>query len=99
MITTRSPGLQSVQNFVFPEPPESPAQPRTALQHATLLDGEMVVDSIPPELGLTAKQERRFLVYDLMLLNGQSLVQVSHLSASASRSLSSSLAKGFRILV
>jgi hypothetical protein len=43
----------------------------------------MVVDSIPPELGIAAKQERRFLVYDLMLLNGQSLVQVSRLSASA----------------
>jgi hypothetical protein len=91
-----------VQNFVFPEPPESPAQPRTALQHATLLDGEMVVDSIPPELGLAAKQERRFLVYDLMLLNGQSLVQVSRLSASSFWNSSSFLSKGFqgfRVLV
>ncbi|GAQ88422.1 mRNA capping enzyme family protein [Klebsormidium nitens] len=64
-------------NFVFPEPPESPSAPRTALQHATLLDGEMVVDHVPPSApGAPAKQERRFLVYDIMLLNGQALAQL-----------------------
>ena len=42
-----------------------PAKPH----HSTLLDGEMVVD----EDKVTKTQKRRYLAYDLMMLNGQAL--------------------------
>ncbi|KAG6401060.1 hypothetical protein SASPL_137905 [Salvia splendens] len=40
--------------------------------HFTLLDGEMVIDTMPD----TQKQERRYLVYDMMAVNQVSLVEV-----------------------
>lgn len=40
--------------------------------HFTLLDGEMVIDTMPD----TQKQERRYLVYDMMAINQVSLVEV-----------------------
>ncbi|XP_047980187.1 mRNA-capping enzyme isoform X3 [Salvia hispanica] len=39
--------------------------------HFTLLDGEMVIDTLPD----TQKQERRYLVYDMMAINQVSLVE------------------------
>ncbi|XP_063938887.1 uncharacterized protein LOC108205048 isoform X2 [Daucus carota subsp. sativus] len=39
--------------------------------HYTLLDGEMVIDTEPS----TRKQERRYLIYDLMAINNVSLVE------------------------
>ncbi len=38
----------------------------------TILDGEMVVDEIMEE----DRQERRFLAYDCIMFNGQSLVDL-----------------------
>ncbi|KAJ7544361.1 hypothetical protein O6H91_09G075300 [Diphasiastrum complanatum] len=40
-------------------------------QHLTLLDGEMVIDKDPK----TGLQERRYLVYDMMILNQQPLIK------------------------
>ncbi|XP_043713709.1 mRNA-capping enzyme-like isoform X3 [Telopea speciosissima] len=37
----------------------------------TLLDGEMIIDTVPD----TQKQERRYLIYDLMAINGTSVVE------------------------
>ncbi|XP_078446443.1 uncharacterized protein LOC144715411 [Wolffia australiana] len=37
----------------------------------TLIDGEMIIDTIPD----TKKMERRYLAYDLMVLNGDSVVE------------------------
>ncbi|CAA6663422.1 unnamed protein product [Spirodela intermedia] len=37
----------------------------------TLIDGEMIIDTIPN----TRKMERRYLAYDLMALNGESVVE------------------------
>ncbi|XP_043711172.1 mRNA-capping enzyme-like isoform X3 [Telopea speciosissima] len=37
----------------------------------TLLDGEMIVDTVPE----TQKQERRYLIYDMMAINGVSVVE------------------------
>lgn len=45
--------------------------PERKYHHFTLLDGEMVIDTLP----LTDKQERRFLVYDMMAINQVSLVE------------------------
>lgn len=42
------------------------------MHHFTLLDGEMVIDTMPD----TQKQERRYLVYDMMAINQVSLVEV-----------------------
>ncbi|KAI3880412.1 hypothetical protein MKW92_053161 [Papaver armeniacum] len=39
--------------------------------HLTLLDGEMVIDTLPD----TQKKQRRFLVYDLMAINSVSIVE------------------------
>ncbi|KAL9230803.1 hypothetical protein vseg_006106 [Gypsophila vaccaria] len=39
------------------------------LHHCTLLDGEMVIDSV------NGKQERRYLIYDMIAINGESIVQ------------------------
>ncbi|GKE50291.1 mRNA-capping enzyme-like protein isoform X2 [Tanacetum coccineum] len=43
----------------------------------TLLDGEMVIDTYP----ITHRQERRYLVYDLIAINGKSLVDVRPVSS------------------
>eukprot|EP00250_Pteridium_aquilinum_P005768 c15818_g1_i1 orf=283-2259(-) len=40
--------------------------------HLTLLDGEMVIDEIPG----THQRKRRYLIYDIMMLNHESLVQL-----------------------
>ncbi|KAK4340978.1 hypothetical protein RND71_039479 [Anisodus tanguticus] len=39
--------------------------------HFTLLDGEMVIDTLPD----TQKQERRYLIYDMMALNHVSVIE------------------------
>ena len=39
----------------------------------TLLDGEMVIDVVPE----TQQRTRRYLIYDIMMLNQESLVQVN----------------------
>ena len=43
-----------------------------APHHITLLDGEMVVD----EDIVTVQRKRRYLAYDLMLLNGKSIIDL-----------------------
>ncbi|PSC72146.1 mRNA-capping enzyme isoform X1 [Micractinium conductrix] len=54
--------------------PLQPGQPAKAptgpAHHWTVLDGEMVVDDIMEE----DRQERRFLAYDMVMLNGQPIV-------------------------
>ncbi|XP_071721832.1 uncharacterized protein [Rutidosis leptorrhynchoides] len=40
--------------------------------HYTLLDGEMVIDTVPD----SQKQERRYLIYDMMAFNCMSLIEV-----------------------
>lgn len=40
--------------------------------HFTLLDGEMVIDTLPD----TQKQERRYLIYDMIALNQLSVIEV-----------------------
>lgn len=40
--------------------------------HLTLLDGEMIIDTLPE----THEQKRRYLVYDLMMLNQQSQIKL-----------------------
>jgi mRNA-capping enzyme len=42
------------------------------VHHYTLLDGEMVIDTVPD----SQKQERRYLIYDMMAINYQSLIEV-----------------------
>ncbi|KAG9441683.1 hypothetical protein H6P81_017537 [Aristolochia fimbriata] len=49
--------------------PEGGHSERT--HHLTLLDGEMVIDTLPN----TRKLERRYLIYDLIALNMQSIVE------------------------
>ncbi|XP_068646312.1 uncharacterized protein [Aristolochia californica] len=49
--------------------PEGGISERT--HHLTLLDGEMVIDTLPN----TQKLERRYLIYDLIALNTQSVVE------------------------
>ncbi|KAG4925192.1 hypothetical protein JHK87_050732 [Glycine soja] len=39
--------------------------------HFTLLDGEMIIDTLPD----SKKQERRYLIYDLMAVNGVSVIE------------------------
>ncbi|KAJ9548750.1 hypothetical protein OSB04_021293 [Centaurea solstitialis] len=41
------------------------------VHHFTLLDGEMIIDTVPD----TRKQERRYLIYDLMAINHVSVVE------------------------
>ncbi|XP_010558358.1 PREDICTED: mRNA-capping enzyme-like isoform X2 [Tarenaya hassleriana] len=41
------------------------------LHHYTLLDGEMIIDTVPEN----QKQERRYLIYDMVAINGQSVVE------------------------
>ncbi|KAH1257084.1 mRNA-capping enzyme [Glycine soja] len=40
--------------------------------HFTLLDGEMVIDTLPD----SQKQERRYLIYDMMAINQVSIIEV-----------------------
>lgn len=40
--------------------------------HFTLLDGEMIIDTMPD----SQKQERRYLIYDMMALNSVSIIEV-----------------------
>lgn len=40
--------------------------------HFTLLDGEMIIDTLPD----SHKQERRYLIYDLMAINHVSVIEV-----------------------
>ena len=46
------------------------------MHNNTLIDGEMIIDTIPD----TKKTERRYLAYDLMVLNGDSVVEVCYSS-------------------
>ncbi|GLT37567.1 hypothetical protein SLA2020_118780 [Shorea laevis] len=39
--------------------------------HYTLLDGEMIIDKMPD----TGKRERRYLIYDLMAVNGKPVIE------------------------
>ncbi|XP_074312021.1 uncharacterized protein LOC141647644 isoform X2 [Silene latifolia] len=47
-----------------------PCKNRNECHHFTLLDGEMIIDTIGPE-----KQERRYLIYDLIALNRVSMIE------------------------
>ena len=40
--------------------------------HFTLLDGEMIIDTLPD----SQKQERRYLIYDMMAINSVSIIEV-----------------------
>ncbi|GER37973.1 mRNA capping enzyme family protein [Striga asiatica] len=40
--------------------------------HFTLLDGEMIIDTVPD----SQKQERRYLIYDMMAINNVSIVEL-----------------------
>ena len=42
------------------------------MHHFTLLDGEMIIDTLPDK----QRQERRYLIYDMVAINGQSVVEV-----------------------
>ena len=44
--------------------------------HFTLLDGEMIIDTLPD----SRKQERRYLIYDLMAVNSISVNEVWFMS-------------------
>lgn len=43
------------------------------VHHYTLLDGEMVIDTPTDEQG---QARRRYLVYDMVAINGESVVEV-----------------------
>ncbi|XP_059657806.1 uncharacterized protein LOC132304241 [Cornus florida] len=43
----------------------------TKTHHYTLLDGEMIIDTLPG----SQKQERRYLIYDLMAINNDSVIE------------------------
>lgn len=47
---------------------------KTKTHHYTLLDGEMVIDTHTRQPGSKKKQERRYLVYDLMVINQVSVI-------------------------
>jgi mRNA-capping enzyme len=42
------------------------------MHHFTLLDGEMIIDTMPD----SQKQERRYLIYDMMAVNQVSVIEV-----------------------
>lgn len=46
--------------------------PERLYHHFTLLDGEMVIDTMPG----SQKQERRYLIYDMMAINQIPIVEV-----------------------
>ncbi|KAJ4834833.1 hypothetical protein Tsubulata_026289 [Turnera subulata] len=48
-----------------------PCKDKTKTHNYTLLDGEMVIDFVPS----SQKQERRYLIYDVMAINGISVVK------------------------
>ncbi|XP_031494224.1 uncharacterized protein LOC116260211 isoform X1 [Nymphaea colorata] len=53
-------------------PLRSPAQDDRNHHHLTLLDGEMIIDTDPE----TGQQNRRYLVYDLMMLNHKPVIEL-----------------------
>ena len=63
-------GVRRVTMRFLRRPSRSKPTPPGSVHDGTLLDGEMVVDVDPT----TGKRQRRFLVYDLMALNGDSKV-------------------------
>ena len=46
--------------------------PADKMHHFTLLDGEMIIDTMPD----SQKQERRYLIYDMMAMNQVSVIEV-----------------------
>jgi len=46
--------------------------PADKMHHFTLLDGEMIIDTMPD----SQKQERRYLIYDMMAVNQVSVIEV-----------------------
>ncbi|XP_074286616.1 uncharacterized protein LOC141611864 [Silene latifolia] len=48
-----------------------PCKNMSEFHHFTLLDGEMIIDTISPE-----KQERRYLIYDLIAINRVSIAEL-----------------------
>ncbi|CAA0827503.1 mRNA capping enzyme family protein [Striga hermonthica] len=46
--------------------------PEKMYHHYTLLDGEMIIDTVPD----SQKQERRYLIYDMMAINNVSIVEL-----------------------
>lgn len=54
------------------------------VHHFTLLDGEMVIDNPMNEKG---QARRRYLVYDLVAINGESVVEVGTVIISSHPSL------------
>eukprot|EP00898_Chlorokybus_atmophyticus_P003802 jgi/Chlat1/4422/Chrsp29S04391 len=62
---------RSQMRFPLKDAPAVPGQwPK--VHHMTLLDGEMVIDTNPE----TKLKERRYLVYDLMMLNGRPVAEL-----------------------
>eukprot|EP01018_Ginkgo_biloba_P032026 Gb_15931 [translate_table: standard] len=53
-------------------PKKGVPQGSSETHHLTLLDGEMIIDTVPE----TGEQKRRYLVYDLMMLNQQSMIKL-----------------------
>ncbi|XVF08399.1 hypothetical protein REPUB_Repub07fG0000200 [Reevesia pubescens] len=51
--------------------------------HFTLLDGEMIIDTVPN----SQKQDRRYLIYDMMAFNCTSVIEPEYLSPTGSRYL------------
>ncbi|XP_058080424.1 uncharacterized protein LOC131228639 isoform X3 [Magnolia sinica] len=56
----------------FPLKPTNEGNRSERTHDLTLLDGEMILDTVPT----TQKLERRYLIYDLMALNSQSVIEV-----------------------
>ncbi|KAJ4898297.1 mRNA capping enzyme family protein [Raphanus sativus] len=54
--------------FPFKHPTEGISD---KVHHFTLLDGEMIIDTLPDK----QRQERRYLIYDMVAINGQSVVE------------------------
>ena len=71
-----SPSVPLTPAPYHPSLPEQEKTPALDVHSFTLLDGEMVIDSTPE-----GGQERRYLIYDLMIANGVSLKDVSILKA------------------
>jgi mRNA-capping enzyme len=68
-IVDRSFRFRRVQmRFPFRHPTEGISD---KVHHFTLLDGEMIIDTLPDK----QKQERRYLIYDMVAINGQSVVE------------------------
>ncbi|XP_024015070.1 mRNA-capping enzyme isoform X2 [Eutrema salsugineum] len=68
-IVDRSFRFRRVQmRFPFRHPTEGISD---KVHHYTLLDGEMIIDTLPDK----QRQERRYLIYDMVAINGQSVVE------------------------